>query len=287
MVLRISPSQQQRNMSDCGLFAIANCISLAYGYDPASICYTGDLREEFISMLSAGELKMFSYKPRSESIKTDVLPMNEIYHSYDAICHCGYPETWGNCVECDNCMMTFHQQCYLVNDQSQIMKRSPTFQCYKCRAEGNYDFMGDTAQKVKVDRKKIEEVTRIISKMDKHKLRNFLVDVLHQSQNPNTLFFNMKDYKRFQTICVQYDLNSVGLGVGDLYHAISEYYHRSIVECRDYYPWEFLSQSHHVHLAVLMICQATNVDLPPLWKRSSDVVVNLGTVNLSSLSQHY
>jgi hypothetical protein len=150
------------------LYAIANCISLASGYNPDSLRYTGDLRSQFLSMLGAGELKMFLFEPQTEknemnfctmtvtSNGQEMKPVPEIRHSYDAMCHCGYPETWGNCVECDTCLMLFHQQCYLVNDQSPIMKHLTTFQCYQCRAPGCYDFM-DSTSGIKVDKNEIEE----------------------------------------------------------------------------------------------------------------------------------
>ena len=70
--LKLEKTQQQRNSSDCGIFAIAFATDLCYGIDPSK-CSHGDgqeLRSHFLKCLQEGNIKPFPSKLISNKTET-------------------------------------------------------------------------------------------------------------------------------------------------------------------------------------------------------------------------
>ena len=62
ITIRLESCPQQKDSYNCGLFAIANAVSLMHNINPNFIKYTGDLRQEFIEMLKEKKLIPFKHK---------------------------------------------------------------------------------------------------------------------------------------------------------------------------------------------------------------------------------
>ena len=60
--LKIMPCQQQNDGFSCGLFVIANMISLSLGLNPSEIHYTGNLRKEIFEIIKEMKLKPLKHK---------------------------------------------------------------------------------------------------------------------------------------------------------------------------------------------------------------------------------
>jgi hypothetical protein len=113
-------------------------------------------------------------------------------------------------------------------------------------------------------KERISKMAKSISLLQSSKLRIHLPNILNHKQDKNH-FFTMRDYLKFEVLLAQYDLNSVAQRVGDIYHALDEYFHRSRTEVRDSISWNMLSEAQVVHLAVLLICEVSKTKLPPLY----------------------
>ena len=63
--LKLEKTQQQRNSTDCGIFAIAFATDLCHGIDPARCSYSDghELRSHFLKCLQEGSINPFPSKP--------------------------------------------------------------------------------------------------------------------------------------------------------------------------------------------------------------------------------
>ena len=48
VIVKILPCHQQRDSYECGMFSIANAVSLAFGYLPSDMRYIGSLRAQLL-----------------------------------------------------------------------------------------------------------------------------------------------------------------------------------------------------------------------------------------------
>ncbi len=116
--IKVRPCQQQENASSCGVYALANVISLLNGLDPSEIKYTGDMRKELYNMMAAQQLVPFRHEKNEGSFTipgSSLVPKTrflEMDHSFTVLCFCGQPESVGDVVECDSCGQTYHQVCF-------------------------------------------------------------------------------------------------------------------------------------------------------------------------------
>ena len=65
VIVKILPCHQQRDSHDCGMFSIANAVSLAFGYLPSDIRYIGSLRAQLLEMLKDGVVKPFNFEAKN------------------------------------------------------------------------------------------------------------------------------------------------------------------------------------------------------------------------------
>ena len=126
-IIKIRPCPQQQNFSDCGLFALANCANLCFGFNISEIFYTGDLRSEFFNMLLMKQISPFTFEQKSQSNKFNFfVPIkgkiaddrieipNFLTEMITPICHCIMTQSFGDVISCDSCENKYHLKCYLM-----------------------------------------------------------------------------------------------------------------------------------------------------------------------------
>ncbi|KAL2098312.1 hypothetical protein ACEWY4_007519 [Coilia grayii] len=114
--------QQQKGASDCGLFAIANSLTLCRGEDPRNVQYhQGYMRAHLCSSLQAGVLTPFPSMVRSAS----AVPLH--IREVEVHCYCRRSMRAGkeDVVTCGRCGKVFHQDCIAPHD-------GPVYICYSC-----------------------------------------------------------------------------------------------------------------------------------------------------------
>lgn len=113
--------QQQHGGSDCGLFAIANSLTLCRGEDPCQTTYNQVLmRAHLFSCFQRGHLAQF---PESAVSPPFTMPQTM---EVEVHCHCRRPIRDGkDAVVCRRCGQLFHQFCVGTVDTSQYV-------CKKC-----------------------------------------------------------------------------------------------------------------------------------------------------------
>ena len=124
--------QRQTNGNDCGLFSIANAITLCLGLNPCDFNYRIPLmRSHLMKCLENREMKMFpltvqgSRKRKKKScIKSTI--------TTDLFCVCRMPDTHTMYVYCDECGIEFHPACIdLTDDEAKVMD---SVYCLECKA---------------------------------------------------------------------------------------------------------------------------------------------------------
>ena len=113
--------QGQKGGADCGLFAIANSLTLCRGEDPCMVQYHQDhMRTHLCSSLQAGQLAPFPSTRKSAS----AIPV--YFMEVEVHCYCRRTVRRGKdaVVACGRCGEVFHQDC--------ISPYSHLFICKKC-----------------------------------------------------------------------------------------------------------------------------------------------------------
>lgn len=126
--VQIKCTQREQRAVDCGLFAIANAVSLASGINPADIQYNQNvMRSHLHTCLTKRKLKMFPHTHRKS--RWIIAERREILSKY-CICHL-YKER-SDMVQCDTCQGWYHSSCVKVSASmvSQIM--SNRYCCPQC-----------------------------------------------------------------------------------------------------------------------------------------------------------
>ena len=102
----------QNNSYDCGLYAIANMVSLAYGKDPTQQRY--DRRKLRSHLFASMERKKFSPFPTlaTRKVKKSVKKT----HRIPVYCVCRFPDTHTLYVICDGCNADFHPSCIGISE---------------------------------------------------------------------------------------------------------------------------------------------------------------------------
>ena len=106
---------QQTNGNDCGLFAIANAITLCLGLNPCDLNYkVREMRGHLIKCLENKELKMFPVHGRRQlRKKTGVKKVL----TTELFCICKMPDTHTLYVYCDQCGREYHPVCIGMSDE--------------------------------------------------------------------------------------------------------------------------------------------------------------------------
>jgi hypothetical protein len=128
LVVNIPNIQQQRGYSDCGLFAIANAVRLAFKEDFARLYDQSKMRKHLEKCFRLKNLTPF---PVSDNVhvckEQSYFPVRQI----EIFCICGMPETYGDIVECGICYDWYHQECVSYTKSNEGSEWS----CTACRSQ--------------------------------------------------------------------------------------------------------------------------------------------------------
>ena len=115
--------QRQEGGSDCGLFAIAYTVSVAFGELPQSVQFLqAEMRAHLVSLL---EKEMFSPFPRTAGKRK---PKKSRRVQIKLFYRCHLPEEYDDMVWCDNCETWFHYKCEGFSGNCE-----GTYTCQECR----------------------------------------------------------------------------------------------------------------------------------------------------------
>ncbi|XP_058871586.1 uncharacterized protein LOC131722031 [Acipenser ruthenus] len=119
--------QQQQGWSDCGLFTIANSLTLCMGGDPGKLCYDQkQMRDHLFSCFVDGSLTPFPSCERT--------PLPEVHFcDVEVYCTCRRPYRIALelMVECGRCGEWFHDQCEDLQPDDLISMEE--YMCCICR----------------------------------------------------------------------------------------------------------------------------------------------------------
>jgi hypothetical protein len=267
--ITVKPCHQQwPNMTECGLYAIANAFTLAFNKKPENLQYTGNMREEFMSKVKSLETSMFSCVDENRDASKfkvisrvgnvlDSVPLKKMTKKFDLLCHCQLPLTYGDLVTCDLCNYEFHAKCYMFTIEA--VKEWKEFYCYNCRQPGHYSFL---QVKVQPDTDAIDSFIKKFEKQKTFRFGRFMHSVrrFHKKQLVST----KGQLQRLFEIYVKYDLNLACQKSGRIYNTFYNLYHNMQSELPNKYPIEMLTRSQIIHFLILLICDLDNLDCPPL-----------------------
>lgn len=112
--VEVSSVQQQEGADDCGVFAIAFAVEVAFGGNPSKVIYRQEaMRNHLEDSFNNRKLSPF---PRGEMGKKSVRKLTKI----EVHCLCFLPESYDNMVQCEDCFTWFHYGCvnYLETDKN-------------------------------------------------------------------------------------------------------------------------------------------------------------------------
>ena len=265
IVVHTFPCQQQNNGYDCGVFALANAISLAFNLKPEEISYTENMRTELLEMLLNGILTPLKTISQHTFTRNTIVAnmhvnveLSRMQKRIEGICYCRMPESFGDIIQCQICNLTFHQKCFLIDSTSGIAEKLGTFFCYGCRKIGDYSYI---AKKWTVpDVEACYRVAKAIQTLQSNK-----VSIISRvkSIQAEKLFCTGAQYLHFEHFVIKYDLNRVCTKTGDIFNAMYNFYCNADNHVTQKYPFDSLSLSELFQMAILLICKVENLSLPP------------------------
>ena len=124
----IANVMEQTNLSDCGLFAIANATAIACGTDPCMCLWdVKKMRAHLLSCLESKDLSEFPHKRRKLALGGKVLKNTSIR----IYCICRMPNNPSiPMVECPRCKEWYHGGCINIDVQKVI--QDPKWICKNC-----------------------------------------------------------------------------------------------------------------------------------------------------------
>ena len=100
--------QKQPNLSDCGLFAIANAMAICNGQSPEVLKHdTKVMRKHLAGCLEDKVLCHFPASKRRVKQKTRKSEVIKVY------CNCRLPDGGERMIACDNCGAWYHENCLI------------------------------------------------------------------------------------------------------------------------------------------------------------------------------
>jgi hypothetical protein len=271
--INVKPCHQQApNLTDCGLFAIANACSLSFGMKPEELEYTGNMRRELINMVKSMEITMFKHVKKSGNqcdqskfklLTTvgrilDNIPIKTMRARIELICHCQLPESYGHIITCDSCQFDYHLGCYLITKAS--MKDHKYFFCYNCRKPGQYSFLQVSC---KPDSKAIAEFIEKLEKQQTFRMSRYITDVLSFHNRKATA--TKEQMLNMFNIYVKYDMSMACQKLGPLYNAFYNVYYNNQSEMPRKYDIDRFTRAQLIHLLLQLICDYENIDCPPIY----------------------
>ena len=119
----------QTNANDCGVYAIANMVSILNGIDPSGITYTvSKMRDHLMKGLENKNITVFPHRKlsvvRKPLIKVTGIPL---------FCTCRMPD-FGFMFTCSKCKQWFHPRCQNITQSVRQIKTSKNIKCLNCRS---------------------------------------------------------------------------------------------------------------------------------------------------------
>jgi hypothetical protein len=264
LYVQVQPCHQQTDGHSCGMFAIANAISLAYGIDPSLVHYDGNMRSQFSDMLRTCNLVCMKHKGKGSGlnfapvtvgkIRKNVMLQRMVY-SFAVICHCKMPESYSPTVQCRKCKKLYHQVCYMINKHNYFAKKVH-FLCYPCREPGVYNFQNFSKTTINTDQ--ISAVGDKIGCLPSYKLGAFLPHVISLNADKRVTK-TQKEFAQVEDIQAAYDLNELLNKKGKIYASVFNFYEGSKSESQISKAFTSLNIAQLNHFAVLLICNVLNI----------------------------
>ena len=125
----VQPVQQQTNLVDSGLFAIAFATSLVNAEDPCKVQYDRTLlRSHLKESLMSSNLELFPKAQGSRNLKRCLLKVTSV----NVVCVCRMPwEKDTVSAQCDTCGEWYHKQC-VPSIPDSILQGNVPWTCEKC-----------------------------------------------------------------------------------------------------------------------------------------------------------
>ena len=125
--VQLANVQMQRNTHDCGLFAIANATTLAFGKNPVNQTYDSTkMRSHLIKCLENKEITPFpttKFSGKRSPVKRTV--------DVEIFCVCRMPDTRTLYIFCDECGREYHPACVQIEHE---ITDSMVFICPICKS---------------------------------------------------------------------------------------------------------------------------------------------------------
>ena len=116
---------KQTNTNDCGIYAIANAVSILYGLDPRQIIYkTGQLRDHLFQCMVQCLFKPF---PHDEILQFE--PEYNAISGFELYCSCRMPDH-GFMFQCSGCKKWYHPEHQNITEE-ELSKR--IVKCLFCK----------------------------------------------------------------------------------------------------------------------------------------------------------
>ena len=127
--IKLMNSDIQPNTNDCGVYAIAFAVSLAFGKEPAYLHFENSkMRSHLLNCLQSGVLTEFPCKPeKRKSLYVQA-------HTVPLYCTCRMPES-DLMFQCTKCQRWFYPNCQEIKMNARQMKNSKTVKCLECRSK--------------------------------------------------------------------------------------------------------------------------------------------------------
>ena len=130
LTLRFTRSDNQLNMNDCGVLAIANLVSLCNDLDPSFLQY-GTSQEMRKHLCECVQNRRFTVFPHEAFSDPDGDPLLST-HYIELFCTCKMPDDNRLYFECDRCEDWFHPHCQGLGHMSQKLIQRATLCCGPC-----------------------------------------------------------------------------------------------------------------------------------------------------------
>ena len=127
--IKLMDSAIQPNTNDCGVYAIAFAVALAFGKEPAYLHFENSrMRSHLLNCLHSDVLTEFPC--RREQRKSLYVQA----HTVPLYCTCRMLES-DLMFQCTKCQRWFHPNCQEIKMNARQLKNSKTVKCLECRSK--------------------------------------------------------------------------------------------------------------------------------------------------------